>query len=567
MPVGPLVNVVDLHVSSGGKELAWRRDLERAPEVAITVPAGASSVDVDFDYVNAAGAGTWLGNAESSHTLILDWNRVVMYPLGVPVSALRVDARVKLARGWSQATALETVADRSAGGGTVDFRPVSLETLVDSPLIAGEHLRTYDLGTQRGARHFASVVADNAEDADVPPEVVDGWKRLVVEASALFGARHYDAYRFLVVVSDVVEDGEVGLEHHQSSLDGYRRRGLLDEDPRRTDFDLLPHELAHSWDGKHRRPRGLATADFQAPMHDELLWVYEGLTEYLGLVLSARSGLAPPADVESELAAFAAELGAPARQWRSLLDTAIASPLLREPPTRGKSLRRVQDYYTEGALIWLEADVIIRQQTHGARSLDDFCQRFFGGKDTGAVMRPYDLDEVLTTLNAVASHDWRAFFDARVYQVAPHVPLGGVEGAGWRLAYVAEKPDLLKPGGQPRARRLRELARLQREEGERRDRGRAQRQPGRQGGLLGGAKLVAVDGRKYDAQVMKDALARARTSTAPIELLVEADDAFRTVKVDWHGGERYPALERDPSKPDLLAKILAPRVVKLGGAK
>ena len=568
MPTGAVVNVVDLHITAAGKTVAWRRDLEKMFEIAVTVPEGAASLEVDFDYVNAIGPVTSLGNASSTHALVLEWNRVVMYPKGAKVSSIPVDAHLKLPAGWSYATALATRSDASKSGGTIDFRQVSLETLVDSPLLAGQYHRTFDLGNPHGAHHTVEVVAESAEALEVPPEVVQGWKNLVIEATALFGARHYDSYRFLMPLSDGIEAGRSGLEHHQSSLDGLGERNYLDEDKRRANSDLLPHEYAHSWDGKYRRPRGLATPDYQTPMHDELLWVYEGLTEYLGTILTARSGLGTAAEAEQNVALFADYLKNVGRDWRPVIDTAIASQLLRETPTRGSSRRRHQDYYVEGALVWLEADVIIRQRSHGTRSLDDFCQRFFGGKDSGAEVRPYDLEEVLSTLNGVQAYDWRAFFDARIYQVATQVPLNGIEGSGYRLAYVDKETDMVKSyeAADEYATYSSSLGFSVDDDGNKLGEVRAG-SPADRAGLLSGAKLVAVDGRKYSKQVMKDALERARTTKEPIELLVSADDFYRTVKVDWHGGERYATLERDPSRPDLLAKILAPRVVKLGGAK
>jgi predicted metalloprotease with PDZ domain len=563
-PEGPVVNVVDLHVTAGGRALAWRRDPERMYEIAVTVPPGATTVDVDFDYVNAVGPVTSQGDSTTANALIVEWNRLVMYPRGPAVSTIPVTAHLKLPAGWSYGSALEA---STAGSAAVDFRTVSLETLVDSPVIAGRYAHTFDLGTVRGARHAVTVVAETAAEAEVKPEIVDGWRRMVVEANALFGARHYDSYRFLVVLSDEMEGGWAGLEHHQSSLEGLKERGLLDDDQRMLRADLLPHEYLHSWDGKYRRPRGIATPDYQTPMQDELLWVYEGLTQYLGLVVTARAGMATLDDSRAWLARWAANAEAPVRSWRPLVDTAVASQILRETPTRGSWRRGGQDYYQEGALIWLEADALIRQRTRGARSLDDFCQRFFGGKDSGAMVRPYDLDEVVTTLNGVYAYDWRTFFDTRIYQVAPRPPTGGLETAGYRLAYVADKPDLTKKieAFVERATYSDSLGFSVKNEGNTVLDVRPG-SPADAAGLVSGTSVVAVDGRKYEPQVMKDALARAKSSPEPIELLVSKDDRFRTVKVDWHGGERYRTLERDPGKPDLLEKILAPRA-KVGGAK
>jgi predicted metalloprotease with PDZ domain len=553
-PTGQLVNLVDLRVSAGGKPLAWRRDSEKLYEVTFTVPPGASSVDVDLDAFSPPTAVPD-GQLATQHVLALEWNRVIVYPKGARVSALAVDARIRLPAGWSYSTALAPAGEHD---GAVEFRRVPLETLVDSPLIAGQYFKSFDVGVQRGAPHFVAVAAETPEGLAVPAEAVDSWKRLVAEATALFGARHYESYHFLVTESDHLW---IGLEHHASSEEGLKERSLIDADLRRADGDFMAHEYAHSWDGKYRRPRGLATPDYQEPMRGDLLWVYEGLTQYLGQVLAARSRIWSLDDAKTALAAAIVALDTPGRQWRPLVDTAVAAQILwGGAGSAGASLRRQADYYDEGQLIWLEADVLIRQKTGGARSLDDFCQRFFGKADGPPEVRPYDLEEVVKTLDAVAPGDWKAFFDARVYRLAPDVPLGGVEGAGYRVVYAAKKPELL--GIWEKAYKFasywESLGLSLTDENVVRD--VLAGGPASRAGVVAGMKVVAVDGHKVSSDVLKDALARAKTSTSPIALLTESNDFYETHAVDWHGGERYRVLERDPSKPDLLEQILAPKV-------
>jgi predicted metalloprotease with PDZ domain len=554
-PTGPLVNVVGMRVSAGGKTLAWRRDTEHMYEVDVLVPPGAASVEVDLDVLSAPAGAFGASQWTTDKLMDLAWNQVVLYPKGARSSQVMVDASLKLPRGWTYATALVTAGEES---GAVKFRPASLETLVDSPVIAGAYLKTIDLGTVRGVPHSISIVADGADALAAEPQTVEAWKRLVGEANALFGARHYDAYRFLVVASDNVQS--YGLEHHQSSENHMNERVLVDEDLRRAFADLLSHEYVHSWNGKYRRPRGLATPTFQEPMRGDLLWVYEGLTEYLGWVLGARSGLETLEDAKQNLARFALNMDAPGRAWRPLVDTAIAAQTLYGAPGAGTSMRRSVDYYTEGLLIWLEADVLIRQKSNGARSLDDFCQRFHGGKDGSPEVRTYDLDEVTKTLNAVAPHDWKGFFVDRIYKVAPQVPLGGIEAAGYKLGYTAKKPDVI--AAREKAFKYStywaSLGFTLDEGGKIED--VLESGPAAKAGIAADSKLVAVDGRKFSPEAMKDALTRAKGGTAPIELLVEHDGFFTTAKVDFHGGERYRSVERDPGKPDLLAAILAPKL-------
>ncbi|HEY2745415.1 MAG TPA: M61 family peptidase [Polyangia bacterium] len=548
-PTGPIADLVNLRITAGGKPVAWRRDSADLFELHVTVPSGASSLDVDLDALSRPGKGR-----TTASLVDLRWNEVVLYPKVARVASLAVRPRLRLPSGWSFATALTKTA---AANGTIEFAPVSLETLVDSPVIAGAHLATFDLGTQNGAPHTLALVGDDAAALAVPAATVESWKRMVAEANALFGARHYGAYHFLVTASDFVSP--IGLEHHASSEEPLGARELVDPDLKRIQPDYLAHEYAHSWDGKYRRPRGLATSNYQEPMRGDLLWVYEGLTEYLGWLIAVRSGMLSADDARAIVGRQADVVDVPGRAWRPLVDTAISTDILYGSGGNGGSMRRNADYYPEGFLIWLEADVLIRKQTNGARSLDDFCQRFFGGTNGPPEVRPYDLDDVVSALDATAPSSWRAFFEARVDRIAP-VPLGGVEGAGYKIVFTDEKPELTKV-----RERVRHSTTYWRSLGfyideKRTIAGVLEGSPADRAGLTTGMTLVAVDAQKLSPDAMKAALARAKTQKAPIELLVESQERYRTFKLDWHGGERYRALARDPSQPDLLAKIMTPRL-------
>lgn len=552
-PSGPAVNVLGPRIAANGKPVAWRRDGERVNELHVTVPAGVTAIDLDYDVSTAPAGGFSSGRAVTPKLLDLAWNQVVLYPKGPALDRVAVTPTLKLPAGWKHASALTTASEL---GGVVTYKTVSLETLIDSPVVAGEHFRSFDLGVSHGAPHTLSMVADTDEALAAPEATLAGWKQLVVEAHALFGARHYDSYRFLLTASDSIDS--FGLEHHQSSDNRVRERSLIDDDLRRGVGGLLAHEYVHSWNGKYRRPKGLVSPTLQEPMRGELLWVYEGLTEYLGWVLSARSGLASLDDARAELALTAGALDQPGRKWRPLVDTADAAQLLYGAPAGGASLRRSVDFYAEGLLIWLEVDVTIREASAGKKSLDDFCRVFHGGTDGGAEVRGYDLDEIVKTLDGVVAHDWKAFFQERVYKVAEAVPLGGITRGGWKLAYTDKKPELLAV-----------WEKIDKSEyfgdslgfslGENGVGGVIEGSPAAKAGLASGMKVVAVDGRKYSSEVLKDAIARAKSRTAPIELLVEQNEFYRTLKVDWHGGERWWSLARDASKTDWLAKILEPK--------
>ena len=553
-PTGPINDVVDIHVRAGGKELAWKRDSVDVHQIKVNVPEGATKVEVDFEMLRYGG-GEYSGASAASPTMVdVVWNHLVMYPKGAKVADIAVDASVKLPKGWSFGTSLK----KKSAGESLAFERTTLEMLVDSPVVAGQHVARYDLGTERGVPHGVTVVGDTAEAVKAPPELVAQWKKLIVEAHALFGARHYDTYEFLVVANDHVPS--FGLEHHQSSEDYVLVKAVSDKDTARTYASLLPHEYVHSWNGKHRRPKGLATPDYQTPMQGDLLWVYEGLTNYLGIVLAARSGLASAEDARQELAGEIGVVSGPGRKWRALGDTATSVQLLNVASGSGHSIRRGLDYYPEGSLIWLEADVIIRQKTNGQKSLDDFCRAFHGGKDTPAGVRPYDLDEVLKTLNGVVANDWKEFFAARVDRVRPEVPLAGVENGGYKVAFTDKQPEYtkLREGAFKYSSFADSLGFGFDKDDTVRD--VLDGSPASKAGLTPNSKLVAVDHRRFSSEGLESALARAKADRKPIELLVEKDEVFSTVAVDYHDGMRWRVIERVEGKPDLLGAILAPKI-------
>ena len=554
-PDGPINDVTGLKFSANGQPLDWQRDAEEMFQFHVTVPLGVSAVDVSFDFLLDAGGGVFSSGGSSTAKLLdLNWNQVLLYPKTAAPLTTEFAASLKLPTGWKFGTAL-TVAKSAAD--KIEFSPAPLETLVDSPVIAGEFFRTVELGEAGKVPHQLHIVADNAASLELKPADEARFKRLVQEANALFGARHYRDYHFLLTLSDNV--AHFGLEHHESSDNRTAENFLTDEDARTASADLLSHEMTHSWNGKYRRPTGLATPDYQQPMHGELLWVYEGLTDYLGKVLAARSGLTTATNFNTQFAMVAAALDHRAgRSWRSLADTTVSAQLVYNAPGTGTSRRRGPDFYPEGDLIWLEADTLIRQQSQGKKSLDDFCKKFHGGESGVPKVVTYDLDEVIRTLNSVAPYDWKNFFQKRIYEIAPRAPVGGIENGGWKLAYTNELPALLKiREGQ------RKLTDLNYSLGFTlgTDGGIGDVLPGSpadQAGIFQGMKLVAVDGRAWSSKILRDAVKTAATNRLPIGLLVQRDDFYSTLKVDYHGGEKHPVLERVAGKPDLLADIIQP---------
>jgi len=562
-PTGPIADLAGLKFTAAGKPLPWRRDDVDMYAFHCQVPAGASSLEVTLDYLSPVSTGSFSASpAATAQLAVLNWNLVVLYPQGSKTDELTYSASLRLPTGWKFGTALEA-AKESAD--EIAFRPVSLTTLVDSPVIAGANFRAIPLSSSEAPLHLLDLAGDSAAAVAISPELVAHFKQLVAEAGALFGARHYRHYDFLLSLSDYVQP--FGLEHHQSSDNRSPERALLDPDRYALFAGLLPHEFVHSWNGKYRRPAGLATPDYQQPMRGDLLWVYEGLTQYLGYVLTARSGLRTPDAQREYLAWVGAYLDHwPGRTWRPLEDTAVAAQILYG--TRGEawtSWRRSTDFYDESLLIWLEADTIIRRESQGRHSLDDFCRRFHGGQSGAPAVVPYIFDDVVAAMNEVAAYDWRGFFTARLNSTSPHAPLGGLEGSGWRLVYTDTLNEHLR--SMERVSKLTDVrfsigVIVKNEKDDKDDGAILDVIPGTPAALVGigpGMKLLAINGRKWSPDVLRDALRAAKGSSGPIELRVENAEHYQTYRLDYHDGERYPHLVRDAARTDLLDQILRPR--------
>jgi predicted metalloprotease with PDZ domain len=551
-PTGPITDLTGLKFSAGGKPLNWRRDLLDGYTFHVEVPAGQSVVTANLDYASpAASQSGYSANLSATEKLyILSWNALLLYPAGYPSDQLTYNASLRLPVGWKFGTSLHVASQEAA---EIHFAPVSLTMLVDGPVLAGEFLKVVPLSTENPPAEL-DLAGDSAAALDAPTEVWEHYRNLVKQAGLLFGARHYRDYHFLLTLSDHV--AHFGLEHHESNDSRIEERSLIEEDGRKEAAGLLPHEYAHSWNGKYRRPADLATPDYEQPMQTDLLWVYEGLTSYLGDVLSARSGERTPSLARDALAQIAAELDhRSGRVWRNLQDTADGVPSMQDAPAGWSDYRRPLDYYDEDVLNWLWADVIIRQQTKGAKSLDDFCKLFHGAPSGPPMVKPYNFDDIVNTLNQVAAYDWRAFWTERLTNHGPGAPLGGVEGSGWKLVYDGTPSELDRAeGGDGKKLDARfSLGLSMTDDGVVKD--TVEGMVAAKAGIGPGMKVVAVNGRRITADVWKDALRATKNSSSPLELIVENTEYFRVVKLDYHGGEKFPHLVRDESKPDLLTEI------------
>ncbi|MGZ4814226.1 MAG: M61 family metallopeptidase [Terriglobales bacterium] len=513
-PTGPVVDLTGVKFFANGQPLSWRRDSLEMYAIHVDVPAGVNSIEATLDYTSPVANGIYTGGPTASDKLaVVSWNTLLLYPAGYDDHNITYNASLKVPDGWQIGTALPL---GNQSGQTYNFKPSSLYTLVDSPVITGEYLRVLRLNNPAKTPPVEmDIAADSRAALDFLPGVDDHLKQLPMEAVALFGGTHYRDYHFLLSLSDHV--AHFGLEHHESNDSRVPERTLSHDDAYKVLGGVIPHEYVHSWNGKYRRPVGLDTANYEQPMKGDLLWVYEGLTEYLGDVLMARTGLWTPERYRDNLAQLAAELAnRSGRTWRPLADTAISVQTLNYAPFAWTNWRRTVDYYDEGELIWLEADMTIRQLTHGQKSFDDFAHLFYGQPSlTGEqppTFKPYTFDDVVNTLNQVAPYDWRKFLNDRLWSTSPHAPLGGVEASGWKLVYDDKPGDLLV--AQETERHYVDVSYsiglLVREDGTIED--SFFFKPAFQAGITPGMKLIAVDGRKYTGEILRAAIREAKGS-------------------------------------------------------
>ena len=554
-PTGPITDLTGMEFFANGQRLNWRRDLDEMYMFHVTIPQGVTTLEARLDLVMPAPPeGFSSGASATTQLAMLSWNQVVLYVPGKHSDEIPIVASLKLPAGWHYGTALP-VAGESAG--QINFQQVSLTTLVDSPVLAGAHFRRIPLTPDGPIQHYIDEVSDGDAALQMPAETIAAYKRLIAETGALYGARHYRDYHFLLTLSD--HTAHFGLEHHESSDDRVAERTMIDDDERWLAGSLLSHEMTHSWNGKYRRPKGLATPDYQVPMQGDLLWVYEGLTEYLGNILAPRAGLWTKQQFLDETAEIAAALDhTPGRSWRPLQDTADAAQLLYNAPPEFESWRRSVDYYPEGFLIWLEADTIIRQQTKGEKSINDFCQIFHGGGNTLPKVVPYTFTDVVETLNKVTPYDWKKFLRDRLDTYGPGAPLGGILNGGWKLVYDEDPSEFTKA-----------MEKARNEVDARFSIGLSLDDKGGihdvifdslagKAGIAPGTTLVAVNGRKYNPDILHDALKAGKGNSQSLELLVMNGDYYKTFTLNYHDGEKYAHLVRDESKPDVLGDIIKP---------
>ena len=556
-PTGPIADLVDLHFTANGKALAWTRDAVDMYRFHVPVPSGTSALIADFSLVGAYAPGNdfAIGNTSSPVQGDVNWDQVVLYPADTSADNVTVAASIKLPQHWSYATALPHPVQQ---GASLHFDPVSLTTLVDSPLMCGSVMREFDI-TPAGVtqKHYIDLFAENPEGLDIAPERIASFRNLVEETGALFHSRHYDNYHFLV---EAKGDASDGLEHHQSSDEQVPELGMVSSSFASEAGNLLAHEMTHSWNGKFRRPAGLATSNYQQPMVGDLLWVYEGLTSYWAEVLATRAGLETGDQAKDRLALEQAEMDfRTGRSWRSLNEVSRSAQMLYTSSSQWTIQRRSTDFYQEGPLLWLQVDSELRQRTQGKRSLDTFAAHFFGPPDGAITVKPYTYEDLVAALNQEYAFDWNALLQADLDAMRPTPVSPGLSAAGWQVVYNDEPNpaaiDAEISSGQTDLSTS--IGLILDQDGTVTD--LQTDSAAAHAGLAPAMKIAGVNHRVYSPELLRQAIVSAETNQQPISLLTLTDGYYADFKVDYHQGLRYPHLNRIAAKTDFLTTILQPQ--------
>lgn len=553
-------------VATTPETLTWRRDVPAGHIYLVDVPHGVDLVRISFDAILKG----WL----TSRMLMFPWETVIFHPARVDVARLPVRASILFPVDWECTGTL--AEDRSSvmhdkDGRTrkvVTFQIVSVERLVDSPLLLGKHMSRVHL-TPDGAIQVCATFS-KPELARIPQDRVNKLAKMVEEAAAVFGPPPYQQYKFLAASSDLLlsQDsgyGGGGIEHAQSTTLLTTSSIFANEDQFEWYGALFSHEYTHVWNGKYRRPLGHVPNDYSTPLDGTLLWVYEGLTEYYGNVLAVRAGMSTVSGFRTRLAINAADMQRQSgRIWRSTEDTARGMAIMRAGIGAGWAswLRDTQDYYTEGTLLWLDADTLIRERSNGQKSLDDFSCRFFDARGaTEPLVVPYTLAEVIETLNDTLAYDWAAFIRERVQTPQAQANTTGIERAGYKVVYTetpyhSPSPEVDKMNALWHSMGLRvgkdgTVADVQRHS------------LADKAGMAPTQTITHVGGKKFSLNQMATQIALTRgkpQGCGVLKVSIKHDEETFDVDIEHSGGLVYPSLERCEAGTDLLAAILAPRV-------
>ncbi|HMH68451.1 MAG TPA: hypothetical protein VK519_11055 [Pinirhizobacter sp.] len=545
-PSGPIDQFAGLVVKANGQKVEWTRDVYDVYAFHFDVPAGASSVDLEFQQLTPQS--TRQGRVQMTPEIVnVQWNGVTLYPAGYYANRINVDASVKLPTGWQFGSALEVA---SKDGDTVNFKTINYDDLVDSPIFAGKYFKRVDLDPNGRSPVHLNIVADDPKSLEIKPEQLEIHRNIVKQMDRLYGARHFDHYDYLLALTEKL--GGIGLEHHRSSENSGSPGYFTEWEKNWLGRDLLSHEFNHSWDGKFRRGADLATPNFNVPMGDTLLWVYEGQTQFYGQVIAARSGLMTQDQSKDVWAMVAAsyDRGRPGLAWRNVQDTTNDPTIAQRRPLSYRNYQMSEDYYSAGQMIWLDVDTRIRELTKNRKSLDDFAKAFYGIDDGSYKVAPYTFDDVVKTLNGVVAYDWAPYLRERLD--GHKGPIDGIARSGWKLVY-NDKPSEAVKAAEMRRKSVDltySVGLSLSAKGEIGD--VLWDSPAFNAGISPGMTITAVNGKEFSGDAIKDAV----KAKQPFDLLVKNFDSYKTIRVDYTGGLVYPHLERDTSRADWLSELL-----------
>ncbi len=556
-PTGPLNDLAELKISARGQSIAWERDRVDMYAFHIYVPAGITTVNVDFTVLLNHPNNFVDGQLATRNVMVGNWNRYILYQPDIDNTKYYVRASLILPPAWDYASALP-VAARS--GSRIDFKTVTLETLVDSPTDSGRYYRHITSWSGQGTHTYIDIFADHPEDLKLPASELAAYKRMTPEGMAFYGGRHWNVYHSELTLSDLIPPQ--GIEHHQSSDDRYDDTFMTNHAEQLALGDLLTHEFSHSWNGKYRRPFDLQQPNFNRPFpeHTELLWEYEGMNQYVGDVIAFRSGIkGKPSDYPEYFAYIYSRMAyEPGRNTTPIIDLTTGAPYFYLANGPYGSLRRnAFDFYTEGELMWLDADTIIRQQTHGKKSLDDYAKIYAGGT-SGPRVVTYTRADLERYLGEVASYDWHGFFEKYVYSSAPLPPTDEIARAGYRLVFTS-KPNAYDANNDTLNKTIDSWF----------DAGLHLAADGTindvrensaawNAGLAPGMQIVAINSREFTPDAWNGAISATTASFTPLTLLVKQGDSYQNITVTYRGGAKHPHLVRIPGTTDMFAQIMRP---------
>jgi predicted metalloprotease with PDZ domain len=546
---GPSLTVTELaglEVSANGRPLAWRRDPIEPHAFHFDVPEGARTIEVRFQIVAD-------DDRLSADVVAVSWQHLLLYPAGWYARNIMVAPAVTLPIGLRAFTSLDIDHPQ---GGTLRFRPVSLERLLDAPVLAGRHAIRVPLSQEGPGAVTLDLVAAQPGDLAIPPGRIADLRRMVTQARAVFGTPPFARYEVLARMSDDGSSG--GTEHRASSEIGMASSYFRDWTGQLNNRDIVAHEFVHAWNGLYRVPADLWAPTPNVPQSGSLLWVYEGQTEFWARVLAARAGLRSRDDTLDKLALDAAEVAnRPGRAWRPLSDDVTYPSFMLRQPVPWRDWQRRKDYYLEGVMLWLDVDAILREQTRGRRGIDDFARDFFAGAGADTPARTYTFDDLCAALRRVAPFDWAGFLRRWIDGHGELNTSEGLERLGWRLTYTPQPTPTFRQNEQELG-----VADLSYSVGltvadDGRVRTVAWGGPAFRAGMAPGVRIKSIAATPYSRSGLDRAV--QNTVATPLTLTWDQDGRSFTRTIEYRAGLRYPRLEHIPGRRDGLAVLLTSR--------